>query len=49
MMELGCLDQLEAHWDFVSDFQFLTHFVCLSILPGRNLNAPNLRSHTSHS
>ena len=47
MMELGCLDQLEAHWDFVLDFQFLTRSVCLSILSGRSWNAPNLHSHTS--
>ena len=31
-MQLECLDQLGAHWDFLLDFLFLTHCVCFSIL-----------------
>ena len=38
-MQLEWLDLLGAHWDFVLDFQFLTLFVCLSIVSGRSLNA----------
>ena len=49
MMELECLDQLGAHWDFLLDFQFLTHCVCFSISFWRSLNAPNSNSHTSRS
>ena len=47
-MQLECLDQLEAHWDFALAFQFLTRSVCLLILPERSLNPPNIYILTLH-